>query len=137
MRAARSRSSRFLKICTGTIHLLLDCSTSWWFKRATPVCCSSSVIVRSMTINGENRPNYRRLRIYPLISENLGEFLDVLLGSDPSLEGLKSFLVERTSGNPFFAEEIVRTLVDSGVIEGARNNFHLTTQIWNILVPPS
>jgi len=61
-----------------------------------------------------NRPNYRQLRVYPLISENLGEFLDVLLGSDTSLEGLKSFLAERTNGNPFFAEEIVRTLVDSG-----------------------
>jgi class 3 adenylate cyclase/tetratricopeptide (TPR) repeat protein len=84
-----------------------------------------------------NRPNYRQLRVYPLISENLGEFLDVLLGSDPRLEGLKSFLAERTNGNPFFVEEIVRTLIDNGVIDGGRGNFHLTTRIWNTLVPPS
>jgi class 3 adenylate cyclase/tetratricopeptide (TPR) repeat protein len=84
-----------------------------------------------------NRPNYRQLRVYPLISEKLGQFLDVLLGSDPSLEGLKSFLAERTSGNPFFVEENVRSLVDTGVIEGERGNFHLTTRFWNILVPPS
>ena len=32
---------------------------------------------------------------------------------------LKSFLVERASGNPFFVEEIVRSLVDSGVLEGS------------------
>src|SRR5262249_26937042 len=80
---------------------------------------------------------FRELRVYPLISEKLGEFLDVLLGSGPSLESLKSFLAERTSGNPFFVEEIVRTLIDTGVIEGERGNFHLTTRIWNILVPPS
>ena len=55
-----------------------------------------------------NRPNYRQLRLDPLASESLAEFLQALLGSDPSLPTLKSFLAERASGNPFFVEEIVR-----------------------------
>ena len=55
-----------------------------------------------------NRPNYRQLRLDPLASESLAEFLQALLGSDPRLSTLKSFLVERASGNPFFVEEIVR-----------------------------
>jgi class 3 adenylate cyclase/DNA-binding Lrp family transcriptional regulator len=85
----------------------------------------------------KNRPNYRQLRVYPLMSRNLAEFLDVLLGSDTSLRGLKSFLAERASGNPFFVEEIVRTLVDTGVIEGEHGNFHLARPISSIDVPPS
>jgi class 3 adenylate cyclase/tetratricopeptide (TPR) repeat protein len=84
-----------------------------------------------------NRPNYRRLRVYPLMSQRLAEFLDVLLGSDSGLQGLKTFLVERASGNPFFLEEIVRTLADTGVIEGKRGNFHLDRPISSIDVPPS
>jgi tetratricopeptide (TPR) repeat protein len=84
-----------------------------------------------------NRPNYRQLRVYPLISQNLAEFLNMLLGSNPSLEVLKSFLAERASGNPFFVEEIVRALVDTGVIEGERGNFHLAKPIASIDVPPS
>ena len=50
-------------------------------------------------------------------------FLHALLGSDPNLADSKSFLVERASGNPFFVEEIVRSLVDTGVLEGARSNY--------------
>jgi class 3 adenylate cyclase/tetratricopeptide (TPR) repeat protein len=84
-----------------------------------------------------NRPNYRQLRVYPLMSRNLAEFLDVLLGCDSSLLGLKSFLAGRANGNPFFVEEIVRTLVDAGVIEGERGNFHLARPISSIDVPPS
>ena len=67
-----------------------------------------------------DRQNYRQLRLDPLVSDNLAELLQVLLGSDPSLQMLKSFLIERASGNPFFVEEIVRSLVDTGVLEGSR-----------------
>jgi len=84
-----------------------------------------------------NRPNYRQLRVYPLMSQNLAEFLDVLVGSEPSLQGLKSFLAQRASGNPFFVEEIVRTMVDTGVVEGERGKFHLAKPISSIDVPPS
>src|SRR5439155_5488352 len=45
-----------------------------------------------------SRPNYRQLRLDPLASESLAEFLQALLGTDPSLPTLKSFLVERASG---------------------------------------
>ena len=84
-----------------------------------------------------SRPNYNQLRVYPLMSRNLAEFLDVLLGRDSSLLELKSFLAERANGNPFFVEEIVRTLVDAGVIEGERSNFHLAKPFSSIDVPPS
>ncbi|SHK59266.1 Double zinc ribbon [Bradyrhizobium lablabi] len=66
-----------------------------------------------------NRPNYHQLHLDPLASESLAEFLQALLGSDPSLDNLKRFLVERSNGNPFFVEEIVRSLIDTGVLEGS------------------
>jgi class 3 adenylate cyclase/tetratricopeptide (TPR) repeat protein len=85
----------------------------------------------------KNRPNYRQLRLDPLVSESLAEFLQVLLGADPSLPTLKGFLAERASGNPLFAEEIVRALVDSGVLEGTRSSFRLARPFSSSEVPPT
>ena len=84
-----------------------------------------------------NRPNYHQLRLDPLASESLAELLQALLGSDPSLSILKSFLVERASGNPFFVEEIVRSLVDTGVLEGARGSYRLARPFSSVEVPPT
>ena len=84
-----------------------------------------------------SRPNYRQLRLDPLPSENLGEFLEALLGSDPSLAELKSVLVERASGNPFFVEEIVRSIFDTGMLEGTRGSYRLARPFSSIEIPPT
>ena len=84
-----------------------------------------------------NRPNYRQLRLDPLTSESLAEFLQALVGSDLSLAPLKIFLVECASGNPFFAEEIVRGLVDTGVVEGARGDYRLVKPFSGADIPPT
>ena len=48
------------------------------------------------------KPLYTQLRLDPLAPESADEFLEALLGDDPSLEPLKKLLIERTEGNPFF-----------------------------------
>jgi tetratricopeptide (TPR) repeat protein len=82
-----------------------------------------------------NQPNYHQLRLDPLASESLAALLLALLGSDPSLPALKSFLAERASGNPFFVEEIVRSLVDTGVLEGVRGGYRLARPFSSTEVP--
>jgi class 3 adenylate cyclase/tetratricopeptide (TPR) repeat protein len=84
-----------------------------------------------------NRPNYHQLRLEPLVGEDLTELLEVLLGYDPNLTTLRSFVMERASGNPFFAEEIVRALVDTGVLEGAPGNYRLARPLSSVEVPPT
>ncbi len=84
-----------------------------------------------------NRPNYRQLHLNPLASESLAALLQGLLGSNPNLQILKSFLMQRASGNPFFVEEIVRALVDTGVIEGARSNYRLAKPFVSHEIPPT
>jgi class 3 adenylate cyclase/tetratricopeptide (TPR) repeat protein len=82
-------------------------------------------------------PNYHQLRLDPLASEGLADLLQALLGSDPSLTTLKSFLVERASGNPFFVEEIVRSLVDTSVLEGVRGRYSLAKPFLSPEAPPT
>jgi class 3 adenylate cyclase/tetratricopeptide (TPR) repeat protein len=84
-----------------------------------------------------SQPNYHQLRLNPLPSESLAELHLSLLGSDPSLTAVKSFLVNRASGNPFFVEEIVRVLVDTGVLGGTRGDYRLAKPFPNIEVPPT
>ena len=43
--------------------------------------------------------------------------------------------MERTEGNPFFLEEIVRTLVETRVLTGARSAYRLTKALEEIQVP--
>src|SRR4029077_18316292 len=61
---------------------------------------------------------YTQLRLDPLPPESAEEFLQALLGEDPSVQPLKHLLIERTEGNPFFLEENVHTLVETGVLVG-------------------
>ena len=85
----------------------------------------------------KSRPNYHQLRLHPLASGDLAEFLQALLGSDESLTSLKSSLVERTSGNPFFVEEIVRRLADTAVIEEIRGTYRLARPFSSTEIPPT
>jgi class 3 adenylate cyclase/tetratricopeptide (TPR) repeat protein len=85
----------------------------------------------------KSRKNYRHVRLDPLPSDSVAELLAGLLGSDGTLPPLKSFLLERTGGNPFFVEEIVRTLVDSGVLEGTRGDYRVARPFSATEVPPT
>src|SRR6516162_8297184 len=92
-------------------------------------CCASSGKV--------GRCSSRQIRLDPLASEGLAEFLQALVGPDPSLAPLKNFLERRASGNPFFAEEIVRSLVDTTVVVVVRGGYRLARPFSSIEVPPT
>ena len=78
---------------------------------------------------------YTQLRLDPLPLASADEFLQALLGDDPSLEPLKRLLIARTEGNPFFLEESVRTLVETGVLVGERGAYRLAQALPTIQVP--
>jgi predicted ATPase len=42
--------------------------------------------------------------------------LSGLLGEAPELVSIKRTIIERTEGNPFFIEELVRAIFDEGVL---------------------
>src|SRR4249920_4278384 len=72
---------------------------------------------------------YTQLRLDPLPPASADAFLQALLGDDPSLAPLKQLLIARTQGNPFFLEESVRTLVETGVLVGARGAYRLAQSV--------
>ena len=78
---------------------------------------------------------YTQVRLDPLPPSSADELLQVLLGDDPSLEPLKRLLIERTEGNPFFLEESVRVLVETGVLVGVPGAYRLAQALPTIQVP--
>jgi adenylate cyclase len=80
-------------------------------------------------------PVYRRLPLVPLGPESTKELLADLTGDDPSLDGLPELVHERTGGNPFFIEEVVRELVEAGYLQGERGAYRLTKPVGDTGVP--
>jgi class 3 adenylate cyclase len=78
---------------------------------------------------------YRELRLDPLPPASADALLQALLGDEPGLEALKRVLVERTEGNPFFLEESVHGLVETGVLVGERGAYQQTQPLQGTQVP--
>ncbi len=78
---------------------------------------------------------YRQIRLDTLEPENTTELLDALLGGDNGLRELKQNLIEKTGGNPFFLEESVRTLVETGVLTGTTGSYRLMKKGLLVQVP--
>jgi class 3 adenylate cyclase/tetratricopeptide (TPR) repeat protein len=80
---------------------------------------------------------YRQLPLAPLREQAVSDLLGGLLGLDLSLAPLVAFVLERTGGNPFFVEEIVRALIEDGTLAGSPGNYRLTRPLHEIRVPSS
>lgn len=81
------------------------------------------------------RPHYRRLELQPLAPEGIDRLLRALLGTDASLEPLVTQIRDRAAGNPFFAEEIVQSLAEDGVLAGTRGDYRLAQPDASIELP--
>jgi adenylate cyclase len=81
------------------------------------------------------RSYYHQLPLLPLSSEEIAELLGDLLGADPSLRRLRELIQERTGGNPFFIEEIVESLAETGALMGSRGSYRLGKPTEEIAVP--
>jgi class 3 adenylate cyclase/tetratricopeptide (TPR) repeat protein len=78
---------------------------------------------------------YTQIRLDPLPPASADELLQALLGDDSSLAPLKQLLIARTEGNPFFLEESVRTLVETGMLVGAPGAYRLAQPLTSLQMP--
>jgi predicted ATPase len=81
------------------------------------------------------RTYYTQLRLDALPPDTAEQLLGALLGPDAGLDPLKRVSIARTEGNPFFLEESIRTLVETGALIGARGAYRLSAPSMVIQVP--
>jgi adenylate cyclase len=82
-------------------------------------------------------PSYRSISLAPLGPTDTREMLRDIAGEDPSLDGLEEPIHARAAGNPFFVEEIVRELAETGRLQGERGAYRLAGPVEGARVPAS
>jgi len=128
--------------------VLLVCENLHWIDTETQVLLNSlveSLPTARFLLLVNYRPEYQhgwdsktyyaQLRLDPLPPASTDELLQALLGDDPSLAPLTPLLMARTEGNPFFLEESVRTLVETGLLGGEPGAYRLEQPLNTLPVP--
>jgi class 3 adenylate cyclase/tetratricopeptide (TPR) repeat protein len=80
---------------------------------------------------------YQQIPLVPLGPEATEQMLYELLGAEAAAAGLPRLVRERTGGNPFFIEEVIRSLVESGSLEGDRGAYRLAKPVEDLEIPPT
>ena len=78
---------------------------------------------------------YAQIAVHRLSRGTAEALLLDLLGAGPEVRALHARLIERTEGNPFFLEESIRHLVETGVLTGERGAYQLTRADVSVEVP--
>src|SRR5262249_7736636 len=78
---------------------------------------------------------YRQIALLPLDAQDARAMVGGLVGADPALRPLVDSLTERTSGNPFFVEEVIRSLIEDGTLKPTDSGYELTRSLDHLGVP--
>jgi class 3 adenylate cyclase/tetratricopeptide (TPR) repeat protein len=78
-----------------------------------------------------SRPaSYLQLALPELGLGEVGQVIRDLIGDGPELDQVVAHVAERSDGNPFFAEELILSLAQSGVLLGERGRYRLAPSGW-------
>jgi predicted ATPase/class 3 adenylate cyclase len=100
---------------------------------------AGSRILLLATTRPEHRPVWssrvERLSLEPLALEDSRALLDDWLGADEALAPLHARIEARARGNPLFIEEMIRSLVERGVLRGERGAYGLAAPVEEVTLP--
>ena len=80
-------------------------------------------------------PHVTRLRLPSLSASDGARVAEAVLGAGSLPEELSSIILSRSEGNPFFIEEVTRSLLESGSILASGDGFELTVPLAELQVP--
>src|SRR5918997_1555018 len=79
--------------------------------------------------------HYAEILLEPLDAEDSKELLGNLLYIEQLPESVRNLILNKAEGNPFFVEEVIRTLIDSEYIVQEKNHWRATREIVNVTIP--
>ncbi|HUU92175.1 MAG TPA: adenylate/guanylate cyclase domain-containing protein, partial [Phycisphaerae bacterium] len=83
------------------------------------------------------RPYLLEIPLKPLSGESSGDLVRGLLDGSMLPEELRTVILNKSEGNPFFVEEILRSLIERGVLAREDGGWKVTDLAENIQVPDS
>jgi class 3 adenylate cyclase/tetratricopeptide (TPR) repeat protein len=79
--------------------------------------------------------DYTTIHINPLEEKESISLIKNLLRETPLPDDIRSMILRKTEGNPFFIEEILRSFIDEGIIEVKEGHFVVTDKINDVNIP--
>ena len=86
---------------------------------------------------GSGRMESSRINLEPLTEEESRSLLGALLTVEDLPAELRQRVLDRAEGNPLFVEEVVRMLIEEGVVESRDGRWFATQEAANVRVPDS
>jgi class 3 adenylate cyclase/tetratricopeptide (TPR) repeat protein len=78
---------------------------------------------------------FSRFELQPLSAANAQTLLGNLLYIEELPETIRVLMLRKSEGNPFFLEEIIRSLIDSGYLVRVEGHWHATREIVDVAIP--
>ena len=78
---------------------------------------------------------YTEITLDPLDAAHSQELLGNLLYIEDLPESVRKLILNKAEGNPFFVEEVIRTLIDSEYIVQENSHWRATREIVNVSIP--
>ena len=79
--------------------------------------------------------NYRSIQLCPLTRQQSDSLIQKLLKIENSPEKMRDLILDRAEGNPFFLEELLRSLLDAGVVVLEQDRMVATRELEAVDIP--
>jgi tetratricopeptide (TPR) repeat protein len=116
----------------------VDPSTIAIIDRLITTITVPAVVVANYRPAFESRlPQMREIELGALSPRQAGQMVASLLADDDPSGDLVQFVVERTDGNPFFIEEIINSLIETGTLVEAEDGWDTVGSLTDADLPTS
>ncbi|MEJ2678787.1 MAG: adenylate/guanylate cyclase domain-containing protein, partial [Gemmatimonadota bacterium] len=86
-------------------------------------------------LEGSLGGSYVRMDLKPLDADRSRELLANLLRIEDLAEATRGLILQRSEGNPFFLEEVLRSLIDSRLVVRENGHWRATREIASVSIP--
>jgi class 3 adenylate cyclase/tetratricopeptide (TPR) repeat protein len=86
-------------------------------------------------LSGSTGASFTRIALEPLDPRRSGELLGHLLHVEGLPAEVRSLILERTDGNPFFLEEVLRSLIDQGYVVRENGHWRAGRDVQGLTIP--
>jgi class 3 adenylate cyclase len=88
-------------------------------------------------VETEFRDRYTEIALQPLDADDANKLISALLNIADLPAELRQLILRKADGNPYFVEEIVRTLIEQGVVYETEDKLHwkATAKVADITIP--
>ncbi len=99
------------------------------------VCPARPELTQRRATWGGGRRNFSSIFLDPLSHDEAGKLIEFLLSVQDLPADVNERILERAEGNPFFLEEIIRQLIDEGMIVHEEGRWKGTAECGEVVIP--